>query len=66
MTNEKRYGRYNLTTTELVKEIQKTDKVIQNFKDAVLNLRSHEDKSNSSELEWFRYITKDIDIEVDI
>jgi len=63
MSEQKRYGQYDLTTNELLKEIQKTDKEIAKFKKALKELRTHKDKSNSAELEQIIEALKDIELE---
>lgn len=63
---EERHGKYQLTQDELIKEILKADKVVENFKEAVRKLRTFEDKSNSTDLKMYREMVQDIDLEDDI
>lgn len=54
------HGPYQLTQDQLIREIQKADKVNNQFKEMVKKIHEFEDKSNSRDLAFFRDETKQI------
>lgn len=59
------FGKFQLTTKQVLKEIIKTDKVIANFEKALQTLRDHKDKSNSTKYKQILENLKDYIEEVD-
>ena len=59
---EERYGKYDLTSDEMLGEIQKTDKMLAKFYQALKVMRNYKDKTNSRGLQTALEATRDIEI----
>ncbi len=59
---EEKFGKYQLTQTQLIAEIRKTDKMLAKFYQILKELREYKDKSNSSQLGFALESLKDFEI----